>query len=84
MSIEEWWGRTFEGRGTVDKDQMPDASQATIRKLSTEHVLEFIRSEDTRSVRGLLCQMERRRREDWTARAALVVSIVALVVAAIT
>jgi hypothetical protein len=76
--IEEWWGRTFEGRGTVRGGQMPDNSPSTIRKLSTEDVLEFIRSEDTRSVRGLLAHMERRRREEWTARAALVVSVLAL------
>lgn len=78
MSIEEWWGRTFEKRGSVKADQMPDNSRQTIRRLKTEDILEFIRSEDTRSVRGLLAHMELRRREQWTAKAALVTSILAL------
>lgn len=84
MQIEEWWAQTFEGRGSVTLDQMPDNSIQVIRKLKTEEVLELVRSEDTRSVRGLIAHMEMRRREQWTARAALVVSIIALVVAALT
>jgi hypothetical protein len=81
-SLEEWWGRTFERRGSIDIRHMPDSSAKTIRKLPTEDVLELVLSEDTRSVRGLLAHMEQRRREEWTARVALIVSIVALVVAA--
>ena len=83
MSIEEWWGRTLERRGSVGITSMPDSSPSTIRKLSTEDLCELIRSEDNRSVRGLLAHHERRRREDWTARAALVVSIVAIIIAAL-
>jgi hypothetical protein len=83
MSIEEWWGRTFEGRGAVGMNSMPDSSPATILKLSTEDVCELIRSEDDRSVRGLLAHHELRRREDWTGRAALVISIIAIIVAAL-
>ena len=83
MRIEEWWGRTFEGRGSVTVMTMPDSSLRTIQKLPTEDVLELIRSEDNRSVRGLLAHHELRRREDWTARAALLISIIALVVSAI-
>jgi hypothetical protein len=83
MSIEEWWGRTFERRGAVNITSMPDSSAATIKKLSTEDVCELIRSEDNRSVRGLLAHHELRRREDWTARAALAVSIIAIVIAAL-
>lgn len=81
MSVEEWWGRTFERRGSITVMNMPDSSRRTIQRLSTEDVLELVRSEDNRSVRGLLAHMEARRRENWTARAALSVSIVALVVA---
>jgi hypothetical protein len=84
MMIEEWWGRTFERRGTIPFGQMPDNSSATIRKLKTEDLFELVRSEDTRSVRGLMAHMELRRRENWTSRAAIIISIVALVVAAIT
>lgn len=81
--FEEWWGRTFERRGTVGLNTIPGFTPETVRMLPTEDVLEMVRSEDTRSVAGLLCHMEIRRREQWTARVALVVSIVALVVAAI-
>lgn len=83
MSIEELWGRVFERRGTVDIQHMPDNTGAAVRKLSTEDVLELIRSEDTRSVKGLLAHMERQRRQDWTARASLVLSVIALVVSAL-
>lgn len=82
MSVEEWWGRTFERRGSVTVRDMQDSSPKSVQRLSTEDVLELVRSEDGRSVRGLLAQMEARRRENWTARAALAVSIVALIVAA--
>ena len=78
MGIEDWWGRKVEKRGSVNLTNMPDSSVATIRKLSIESILELIRSEDTRSVRGLSAHMELRRREQWTARVALVISIVAL------
>jgi hypothetical protein len=81
MDVEEWWGRTFERRGSVQIASMPDSSPATIRKLPTEDVCELIRSEDNRSVRGLLAHHELRRREDWTGRAALVISVIAIVVA---
>lgn len=83
MSLEEWWGRTFEGRGTINFENLPAASVEVIRKLHTGDVLELIRSEDTRSVRGLLAHAEMRRRENWTARAALVVSVLALAVSAL-
>lgn len=82
MSVEEWWGRTVEGRGTVKADQMPDSKPETIQKLATVDVMEFIRSEDIRSVRGLLCHAELRRRENWTGRAALAISILALAITA--
>ena len=83
MDVEEWWGRTFEKRGSVDPNNMPAASPALMRRLSTEALCELIRSEDNRSIRGLLAHVELRRRENWTARAAFVVSIIALVVAAL-
>ena len=83
MSIEELWGRVFERRGSVDIRHLSDSSAATVRRLSTEDLLELIRSEDNRSVRGLLAHMERQRRQDWTARASLVLSIVALVISAL-
>lgn len=78
MIFEEWWGRTFERRGTVTVRSMPDDSWRTIRRLPTADVLELIRSEDDRSVRGLQAHMELRRREEFTARFALTVSILAL------
>jgi hypothetical protein len=86
MSFEEWWGRTFEKRGSIPYGQMPDSSAATIQRLQTEDVVELYRSEGTHdhpSVRGILAGIELRRRENWTARAAFVVSVIALVVAAI-
>lgn len=83
MNIEEWWGRTFEGRGKVTILQMPDNTMTTIQKLPTEDVLELIRSEDNRSARGLLAHYELRRRENWTARAAFVISVLALIISAV-
>jgi hypothetical protein len=86
MSIEEWWGRTFERRGSVRITSMPDSSISTIQQLPTEDVAELYRSEgahDHPSVRGILAGIELRRRENWTGRAALIVSVVALFVAAV-
>lgn len=83
MTVEEWWGRTFEARGSIKADNMPAATPEVLRKLSTADVCELIRSEDNRSVRGLLAHVELRRRENWTARAALVISLLALAVSAL-
>lgn len=86
MNIEEWWGRTFERRGSISYGQMPDSSIATLQRLRTEDVAELYRSEgahDHPSVRGILAGVELRRRENWTGRAALVVSVAALFIAAI-
>lgn len=86
MSIEEWWGHTFERRGSVRITSMPDSSVATIQKLPTEDVAELYRSEgvhDHPSVRGILAGAELRRRENWTARAALGISAIALLIAAV-
>lgn len=83
MNIEEWWGTTFEQRGTIMADNMPAATPDVLRKLSTADLCELIRSEDNRSVRGLLAHIEIRRRENWTGRAAFVVSLLALVVSAV-
>lgn len=86
MNVEEWWGRTFERRGSVCITSMPDSSIGTIQKLPTEDVAELYRSEgvhDHPSVRGILAGAELRRRENWTARVALFVSVVALFVAAV-
>jgi hypothetical protein len=80
--VEELWGRLFERRGSIKLEQMPGVTIENIRRLSTHDILELIRSEGDRSVRGLLAQMEKKRREDWAGRAALVVSILALIVAA--
>jgi hypothetical protein len=80
--MEELWGRLFERRGSIKLDQMPGTTIEIIRRLATPDILELIRSEGDRSVRGLLAQMEKKRREDWTARAALAVSVLALIVAA--
>lgn len=81
MAFEEWWGRTFEGRGQMHPNQMSDLNPKSIRKLDTKAVLELIRSEDTRSVRGLLAHMERNRRENWTSRFAVSISLLSLLIA---
>jgi hypothetical protein len=83
MNVEEWWGRTFEQRGTIKADNMPAVTPDVLRKLSTPDLCELIRSEGNNSVRGLLSQIELRRRENWTGRAAFVVSLLALLVAAL-
>lgn len=83
MSIEEWWGRTFEGRGKVTITSMPDKSLKSIQRMSTADVAELCRSEgvhDHPSVAGLLAGFEFRRRENWTGRAAIAVSFIALLV----
>ncbi len=84
MQFEEWWGRNLEKRGSINLTSMPDRTWRTVRCLNTEDVLELIRSEDTRSVLGLLAHMESRRRQDWTSRTALIVAILALIVSAVT
>ena len=48
MSIE----RTFEGRSRIHPDE--DWSPRNVRRRETVELLEMVRSEDTRSVRGLL------------------------------
>ena len=86
MSIEEWWGRTFEGRGKVSITSMPDKTLKSIQQMPTADVAELYRSEgvhDHPSVGGILAGVELRRRENWTGRAALFVAILALFVAAI-
>ena len=77
--MEEWWGRTFESRGTIDVPNMPDNTPKTIKRLSTPDLLELIRSEDQRSVRGLIAHMERNRRENWTARFAISIALLSLI-----
>ena len=84
MNIEEWWGRTFEGRGSVKYGQMPDTTPETLRKVDTFGLLTHVASEGSRSPGGLGAQMELRRREAWTARAALVISVLALLVASLS
>jgi hypothetical protein len=86
MNIEEWWGRTFERRGKFNMTNLPDRSPASIQKLSTEDVAELYRSEgvhDHPSVGGILAGVELRRRENWTGRFAIFVSVLAIVVAAL-
>ncbi len=83
MSVEEWWGKNIEKRGSLPLAQIPDKSQTTMKRLSTEDVAELYRSEgvhDHPSVPGVIAGMELRRRENWTARAAIVISIAALMV----
>jgi hypothetical protein len=86
MNIEEWWGCTFEQRGRFTMKNLPDKSPASIQKLSTEDVAELYRSEgvhDHPSVGGILAGVELRRRENWTGRFAIFLSVVAIVVAAL-
>lgn len=77
--MEEWWGRLFERRGSVNLSNMPDTTPAKIKRLSTPDLLELIRSEDQRSVRGLIAHMERNRRENWTARFAISIALLSLI-----
>lgn len=87
MSIEEWWGRTFEARGSLPYEGMPSPVDSDVlKKLRTEDVAELYRSEGVHehpSVRGILAGIKLRRGENWTGRAALIVSVPALVVAAL-
>lgn len=86
MSIEEWWGRTFEQRGKITITSMPDTSMATIQKLATADLAELYRSQgvhDHPSTSGILAGVELRRRENWTGRAALGVAVLALLVSVI-
>jgi hypothetical protein len=86
MSVEEWWGRTFERRGSIRITGMPDSSMATIQRLPTDELAELYRSQgvhDHPSVCGILAGVELRRRENWRGRAALIVSVVALIIAAV-
>lgn len=79
-------GSHVEQRGKYRMGSLPNKSLASIQKLSTEEVAELYRSEgahDHPSVGGILAGVELRRRENWTGRAALVVSVLALLVAAI-
>jgi len=81
--MEELWGKIFERRGSITIDNMPNSELSTLRRLSTEHLLELVRSEGDRSVRGLLAQMEWKRRQDGLSRVAIAISIVALIVSAL-
>ena len=86
MNIDEWFGRTFEGRGKVTITSMPDKTMRSIQRMPTEDLAELYRSEgvhDHPSVGGILAGVELRRRENWTGRAALAVAILALFVSAI-
>lgn len=86
MSIEEWWGRTFERRGSIPYDHMPSpVDSGVLKRLRTEDVAELYKSEgvNSTSVRGILAGIELRRRENWTGRAALFLSVIAILVAAL-
>lgn len=83
MSVEEWWGRTFEQRGKYNLTSMPSNTLSSIRKLSTEDLLQFISQNNEQSTTRHWADHELRRREEWTGRAALVISILALVVSAL-
>ena len=57
MNIEEWFGRTFEGRGKVTITSMPDKTMRSIQRMPTEDLAELYRSEgvhDHPSVGGIL------------------------------
>lgn len=80
MSIEEWWGRAFERRGSITRDALPNPpSLGAVARLSTEDLLWLIRNEPD-STQGFLSEIEFHRRENWTARAALGLSLVAVLI----
>jgi ABC-type nitrate/sulfonate/bicarbonate transport system permease component len=81
--MEEWWGRTFEGRGRYGDGDRPDDRPETMRQTTTIALLGLVASEGERSVGGLAAQIELRRRESWTARMALGISVLALIVSAL-
>jgi hypothetical protein len=83
VSVEEWWGRTFEGRGKHNLGSMPSSTLESIRKLSTEDLIQFISQNSETSTTRHLADHELRRRENWTGRFALAISILALVVSAL-
>lgn len=83
MSIEEWWGRTFEGRGKYNLTSMPNNGLEFISKLSTADLLQFISQNNETSTTRHWAEYELRRREQWTGRAAIAISIIALVVSAL-
>jgi hypothetical protein len=86
MSFEEWWGLTFEKRGSIPYDRMPSPVDGDVlKRLRTEDVAELYKSEgvNSNSVRGILSGIELRRRENWTGRAALFLSVIAIVLAAL-
>lgn len=81
MDLEEIWGKIVEGRGNLSLDTLPDRSKSSLRKLTTEDLTEIYRSEgrhDSPSAFGILAELELKRRENWPARAALVLSIISI------
>lgn len=66
--------------GSVPADQIPYWDERIVRGLSVVDLMSQLQGFDPNSLPHRLCAAELRRRENWTARAALVVSIVALVV----
>lgn len=83
MDMEEWWGRIFEQRGKIKLELLPKRSKEYVPKLSTDDVAEIYRSEgyhDHPSAFGLLAGLELKRRANWTARAALALSVISILI----
>lgn len=70
-------------RRRIELGQMPDTTLKTLRCLSDEDLHKWIAGWKENTDCWIRGQVELRRRENWTARAALTVSIVAIVIAAI-
>lgn len=73
----------WDKRGTLRLDQMPVFDRSTIKRLSDEELLQFISGWGEQFWQHRLGQMELRRREQSTARWALGISFLSLVVAVV-
>lgn len=70
----------FRLKGSISLDQMPDSSLRTLRGLSDDDLFKYIAGWKEGSQEWAKGMAELRRRESWTARLALTVSFVALLV----
>lgn len=70
-------------RKQIDLRHLPNTHPRTLRRLSDNDLFAFIAGWKEGSADWAKGQAELRRRENWTARAALVISIAALIVAAL-
>ena len=73
----------WDKRGTVALEQMPDGLPETLRRLSDYDLLRYIAGFQEGTAAHLAGSVELRRRENSTARWALAVSVISLIVSAV-